>query len=408
MYSNECGPHSITLCMIAKNEEANIANAIKSVKDLVNEIVVVDTGSTDNTKSVVHDLGGRLYDYAWCDDFASARNESLKYARCAWILVLDADEVIAKRDHQEIRKAIHEERYDAICFYQRNYFEDPTAENWCANETDYEEGKGFGGYSDVPVFRLFRNCDDIFFEGIVHEVIDERLAVKRKHYTDIPIHHYRQDLHDKNAQGKREKYLELLVKAYEKDPYDAKTCFLLGRQLYDFEQYPAAVAYLERAVQLGTQSEIVHSNLSNAYVACGMHKEAIAVLEKLIQFNPRYTEAYAALGVSYYEVGVVDKAINSLVKAISLKPSAMKYYYNLAVIFYKEHDFEGTETNLKQAVRLCPKFARAYYLFFFMRYQQGLWEKAYELSNIIKRMDAQLYGYIKDKVVEIQAKMAPQ
>jgi len=86
--------HQISLCMIVKNEEEFLPGCLDSVKGVVDEIVIVDTGSTDRTVEIARQYGAKVYHYEWNDDFAAARNESLKHATCGWILVLDADETL--------------------------------------------------------------------------------------------------------------------------------------------------------------------------------------------------------------------------------------------------------------------------------------------------------------------------
>ncbi|MBN1492681.1 MAG: tetratricopeptide repeat protein [Candidatus Omnitrophica bacterium] len=387
----------ITLCMIVHNEEANLERALLSVKELVDEIVVVDSNSQDATREIALKHGAAVYDYEWHDDFAAARNFSLKQAQGDWILVLDADEVIAKRDHDEIRAIMHGEKYEAAGFYQRNYFEDPSAENWCANRTDYEEGKQFTGYADVPVIRFFKNIPHIYFEGIVHELVDDTITPRKIKYTDIPIHHYRKDFRSEAAREKQERYLRILLKEYGNDPYSVKTCFLLGRQYHDLQRYPEAVAYLERATQLGTNSELVYTNLASAYYHCTMYAEAIEVLEKVIGFNARYSEAFMMLGIAYYETGRVQEAINSLVKAVNLRPTSVLYRYNLGAVYYKERNLEAAESTLREAVRLCPKFTRAFFLLYYTLEEEKKYAEAIEVSRILEQMDMELFNKIKDR-----------
>src|SRR5438132_14215088 len=78
--------------MIVKNEEANLAECLSPVRSLVDEIVVVDTGSTDRTREVAAAWGARIFEFPWCDDFSAARNECLRHARGDWVLSLDADD----------------------------------------------------------------------------------------------------------------------------------------------------------------------------------------------------------------------------------------------------------------------------------------------------------------------------
>jgi glycosyltransferase involved in cell wall biosynthesis len=89
--------------MIVRNEEASLAACLSSVADLVDEIVVVDTGSTDGTKEVAARFGARVLDFPWCEDFAAARNESLPYARGNWILWLDGDEYFDETNRLKLR-----------------------------------------------------------------------------------------------------------------------------------------------------------------------------------------------------------------------------------------------------------------------------------------------------------------
>nr|WP_202894750.1 glycosyltransferase family 2 protein [Paenibacillus sp. 23TSA30-6] len=96
-------PVTISLCMIVKNEEQTLARCLDSVADLMDEIIIVDTGSTDQTKTIAARYTDRLYTFDWNDDFASARNESFDKATCSYILWLDADDVLLEPDRERMR-----------------------------------------------------------------------------------------------------------------------------------------------------------------------------------------------------------------------------------------------------------------------------------------------------------------
>src|ERR1700735_3067517 len=83
---------TVSLCIIARNEAANLAACLAPLLPLVHETIVVDTGSTDGTQAIATQHGARVFDFPWCDDFAAARNESLRYATGDWILWMDADD----------------------------------------------------------------------------------------------------------------------------------------------------------------------------------------------------------------------------------------------------------------------------------------------------------------------------
>ena len=97
---------TVTLCMIVKDEEAMLGACLDSVRELVTEMVVVDTGSSDRTPAIAREAGARVVEFPWCDDFAAARNAALPHLTTSWILMLDADERLAPGAGEPIRRAI--------------------------------------------------------------------------------------------------------------------------------------------------------------------------------------------------------------------------------------------------------------------------------------------------------------
>jgi len=97
---------TVSLCMIVKNEAANLAKCLESVADLVDEMIVVDTGSADDTKAAAKRLGAKVYDFTWTHSFAAARNESLAHASGKWILWLDGDEYFDAENRGKLRRLL--------------------------------------------------------------------------------------------------------------------------------------------------------------------------------------------------------------------------------------------------------------------------------------------------------------
>jgi len=100
----------LSLCMIVKDEESVIEDCLKSVKGVVDQIVVVDTGSRDSTIEICKRYGAEVYYYRWRDDFSAARNESIKYARGDWILWMDADERLDPGSVEKLKRLLTFER----------------------------------------------------------------------------------------------------------------------------------------------------------------------------------------------------------------------------------------------------------------------------------------------------------
>jgi glycosyltransferase involved in cell wall biosynthesis len=141
----------ISLCMIVKNEEDWVEGAVRSVRSIVNEVIIVDTGSTDSTPSRIAALADKALTSQWNDSFGEARNVSLAEAKEPWILVLDADERIAPKDLPLIIDATESNAADGYHLIQRNYVFENHVFGWAPNRGDYEEGARYAGYVDNPL-----------------------------------------------------------------------------------------------------------------------------------------------------------------------------------------------------------------------------------------------------------------
>ena len=114
---------TISLCMIVKNEEACLGTCLKSLQGIVDEMIVVDTGSTDRTKEIAREYGASVYDFEWTGDFSEARNYSFSLAKCDYIYQADADEEIDEENRQrflKLKEDIHELNIDIVQMYYSN------------------------------------------------------------------------------------------------------------------------------------------------------------------------------------------------------------------------------------------------------------------------------------------------
>ena len=114
----------ISACVITKNEEINITNWLKCMKLLADEMIVVDTGSTDNTISIATTFGARVYPFCWMDDFSAARNYGLRQAHGHWILILDADEFLAPISREELIGFMNASPAEGYYFRISSYLDD--------------------------------------------------------------------------------------------------------------------------------------------------------------------------------------------------------------------------------------------------------------------------------------------
>lgn len=329
---------SISLCMIVKNEEEWLAQCLESVKELVSEIIIIDTGSTDKTKEIAKQFGAKIFDYEWKDHFADARNFSISKATGDWILWLDADETIAQKDYEHIKKIVTEAQFPLVVMEQRHYTNDTKHPRFKPVDERYkEEAKGFAGYYPTLLMRLFKNNIGLKFDGVVHETLDKSMRELGLKFlrTDIPVHHYQNMKKQDYLKEKKEKYAHLLEEKEKADPADIKnlhdlaithlqrqdyrTAFSYFRKIYDLDQellepyfgmgliwakrgdYPRAIRFFltalnkktARSVELSISIEQVREtilyNLGLCFLKVGKRKQAMQIFTDMIRLNSRFT-----------------------------------------------------------------------------------------------------------------------
>ncbi len=189
-------PPTLSLCMIVKNEEEMLPRCLKSVKEFVDEIIVVDTGSTDQTVEIAKRFGAQVYDHTWEDNFSKHRNQSLQYATGEWFMYLDADEEIIEGTGPLIRTAILKETVDSITIEFISLY--------AGGERSYHTQQ-----------RIFRTDKGIHFEGRIHNRI---VGVKKTRLYPIKIRHHGYNVAPKKAELKHERRIRILKREIKEDP----------------------------------------------------------------------------------------------------------------------------------------------------------------------------------------------
>jgi glycosyltransferase involved in cell wall biosynthesis len=171
---------TLSVCLITKNEQNNLERALSSIKPVADEIIVTDTGSTDDTILIAKDFGAKISHFDWCDDFSAARNFCFSQAACNWILWLDADEELLAESVDELRRCMS--RDDVFVFMVvRQDLIDPALPDF---------------YSEMYLPRLFQRHDNINLVGRIHEHFNSdsirAIAQNKKIYeaSNVGIRHY--------------------------------------------------------------------------------------------------------------------------------------------------------------------------------------------------------------------------
>lgn len=334
--------NTLSACLIVKNEETNLERCLKSIDPIVDEIIVVDTGSTDKTIDIAKSFSKtKLYQYTWNDHFAEARNISLQCALSDWIIVVDGDEYVSPNDYETIIRSLDNQMVDGYYIVTYNYTNNYTKTDF-VQASDPTISNGYLGWTPSHKTRIFRNKNHYRFRGRIHEVVDQSIldvgGILQE--LDIAIHHYGNDIFNTN---KIELYKRLAEKKVEEDPRNPMGYYELGQ----------------------------------IHIACGNIDAGINTYKKGIEINPnfgdyRYANFDYEIGNAYYQFKSDKKAaLEHYLKAIERKPGYMYVYSMVGSIYRKEEKYSLAEAYLQESIALESAIPNTYYELGLIRIKQG-------------------------------------
>ncbi len=297
----------LSLCMIVRNEERFLDGCLESVRGIADEIIVVDTGSTDATQEIARRYGARIFSFDWCDDFSAARNESLRHAAGRWILYLDADERIVPGQEQAIRELLSDRSAGGFILWVEGDHHLP--------------GHTVRHRNGYP--RLFRNDPAIRFAGKVHEQISP--SIERRglpiRMSGVTIEHLGYGQSYEIVAAKAERNLAMLRRQAEADPRDGYTLFQIGNTLDVLERYDEARPVIEQALTLRL-SESVRSAAETILAGIAIRQQrpgdAVEAARRSIALSPDQQIARWFLGIGLMESGAFAEAIATFEEILRL------------------------------------------------------------------------------------------
>lgn len=349
----------LSLCMIVKNEAAALPRCLESVRSVVDEMVVVDTGSTDETRAIAQSFGARVYHFPWKNDFAAARNESLKYAQGDWILVLDADEVLTAEVVPSLKQAIQHPDYVVI------------------NLLRYEVGAVQSPYSSVS--RLFRNRPDIRFSRPYHALIDDQviaLLQAEPHWqivdlAEVAIFHYGYEPEAIAHRNKYQKALDAMEGYLAEHPDDPYECNKLGALYVQLGEIEHGIELLKRGLQAQERATVfnapllyeLHYHLGVAYAR--LHNTELAEAHYRAGLRQPIASrlklgAYNNLGSLLKIMGDLDNARETYERCIEIDPTFAMGHYNLGTTLRALGQINEAIAQYEIAVQLNPNHAEAH------------------------------------------------
>ncbi|OPX39478.1 MAG: hypothetical protein B1H11_02960 [Desulfobacteraceae bacterium 4484_190.1] len=327
----------ISLCMIVKNEAGQIGRCLRNTKPIVDEIIVVDTGSTDRTKDIATIFGAKVFDFEWGNDFSEARNFAISRASGKWIFVMDADEIISPQDYGILRQVVIDDTSssEAYSFVTRNYNIRTDIIGLNYNDGSYALEEAGVGWVPSEKVRLFRNDPRIRFEYPVHEMVEpslKRSGIRIKR-CPVPVHHYGQ-LNEKRRAGKGEAYYRIgRRKLDETGDGDVMAIYELAVQAGMLEKWDEAIELWQMLIAINPKVPLAYVNMATAFQKIGDYENAIRTVSKAMTLDPRMKEAPNDYGLYQLYAGNIKEAVRVLEDTVNRFPGYLSAQFKLAVAY---------------------------------------------------------------------------
>ncbi|WP_193726706.1 tetratricopeptide repeat-containing glycosyltransferase family 2 protein [Paenibacillus guangzhouensis] len=313
------GNSTISLCMIVKNEAASLPACLESASRSVDEIIIVDTGSTDETVLIAEQFGAIVIQHAWHDDFADARNVALMHATGSWILFLDADERLDEDSHALLRNYAQHHLPEGFFLHVWNHSSNNPADDSIVRN---------------PIIRMFRNRPEHRFSGRIHEQITTSITQHNPdavfQMTEVIIHHYGYLKEQVVGKNKVQRNSSLLTEALAEDPQNPFLKFNLAVEHMRSGAFHPALDLLQQArSQLNDLTSYYHLVLKYI-ILCRIQlqswSEAIAVCDEGITQYPDYTDLREQKATCLRLTGRPEQAVQVLLEALTLGPPPVHFH----------------------------------------------------------------------------------
>ncbi len=353
---------TLSICMIVKNEAAILGRCLKSIAAAADEIVVVDTGSTDDTIAIARSFGTKVIEELWRNDFAFSRNVSLQHATSSWILWLDADDIVPEVSCEKIR-ALKTETPDKVYGF-----------------TIRNQRPGNTGTEFVQA-RMFPNNPAIRFERKIHEqMMPNALRIGLKlQKIDVVIEHHGYAAPEV-LKVKASRNLQLLLDEYKVHGPDAVTALEIGDSYQLTEQDDEACLWYQATIEIPGCVSNAPALASQAYLGLGtianrkgMHQDAKQHLEMALKCSPWRPDVYYSLAVADEMTGDIPAAIAHLRElqllkeepgqvGVDFRGAKLKGYLRLIRILAENDRLEEAFAAVNESLAVFPQRAELHLL----------------------------------------------
>ncbi|MDE5933833.1 MAG: glycosyltransferase [Lachnospiraceae bacterium] len=360
----------ISVCIIAKNEEQHIAECLKRLKPFHYEIVLVDTGSTDNTLKIAAEYTDKVYHFDWVHDFSAAKNYAVSQASNDWILSIDCDEYLESIEEKSLSRLMEQHPKEAGRILLRNRFQQ----------------SGLTSVENVRLCRFF-NRNYYHFTGAIHEQVTRKIDIPgitgdkdnnfggdtysaelpsvRAFAAPITVLHVGYDGTEEELQAKSRRNIALLEQELASTGPDAYLYYQLGQSCMKLKDYDKAYEWFNLGLSMDVDPKQDYvQNMVESYGYCLLDmkrfQEALQ-LENIYDVFAVRADFVFLMGLIYMNNGLFAEAVEAFKKSATMKQfsvegiNSYRAYYNIGVIY----ECTGHVDEARKYYRMCGGFEMA-------------------------------------------------
>jgi glycosyltransferase involved in cell wall biosynthesis len=338
--------HDITLCLIVKNEENYISACIESVQPIVKQILIGDTGSTDNTIAICKQYTDNVETVDFSKGFSYARNQLLKKVKTNWTLFLDADECFDTNELKRLSDVISNATSDtdAYSFLRYNFFSS-------------------GAFYTSDTIKLFRNHPEILYSGIVVDSIKPSIMKKGGRIQQAPIilNHFGHCRSIQVRNQKAQKYLEMLDQELVQNPNNFKAIGYKALILRTLGMLDEAYQWMEKALKCAPSEGHPYFVKGHVERVFNRHSQAVLAYTRAIELegmNPIYLNSR---GIAYLTNNSFKEAANDFELGQKLFPNHVHFTINLGLVDQARGDYLQAANRFREVGLKYPSFFKTHF-----------------------------------------------
>lgn len=330
---------TLSVCIIAKNEEKNLSRCLKSVKSIADEIILIDTGSIDNTINIAQEFNAKIISSPWNNNFSSARNKALEVASKDWILCIDCDEALDSTQVSKLKNMLNDSSYLGFRLKLINIIDNKP-------------------YKGEYLLRIIKNNSGFYFSGKINEKLNNSLYndsyLNNILNSEFLLYNFGYDYNKKQLTARCDRNLSIYL-SYEDKEKDYLYYYNIANEYFLLKQYGLAVNNYVKAIELN-DNYFVNSYIAfliiKTYYKMKKYSKAIFIGENFSLKYDAFREIYLLLSLCYEKIENLDKSRENFKLYLKLFEKGPPYCFRLEYIDLKNLIPEMFGFNLENLKKL--------------------------------------------------------